>query len=78
VSLSSLEKNKWYIIKNVDSKDEELKYRFFKMGIYPGARIMLKRKAPLFFDPLLVQVELSQFALSKNEAKAIEVGELCQ
>ena len=49
-----------------------------KVHLNPGARIMLKRKAPLFFDPLLVQVELSQFALSKNEAKAIEVGELCQ
>ena len=76
--LSKSDKNKWYQVSEISSEDSDLEFRFYKMGIYPGARIMLKRSAPIFKDPVLIQVELSQFALSKKEAQAIKVGELCQ
>ncbi len=75
--LNESKKNTWYEVSEISSQDTDLEFRFYKMGIYPGARIMLKRTAPIFHDPVLVQVELSQFALSKKEAQAIKVGELC-
>ncbi len=77
VNLSEVKVKNWYQIKEISDGDEDLKYRFLKLGIFPGARVMLKRKAPIFKDPLLIQVEESQFAITVSEAKNLEVEELC-
>ncbi len=47
--------------------------KFNKFGFFPGTVIELKRKAPLFGDPILVEVESSQYALTKNEASLVEI-----
>ena len=63
-----------YIIEEVLSSDESLCSQFYKLGIYPGAVVVMKRKAPLFRDPILYQVGESQIALTKFEASLLKVS----
>ena len=73
MNLSQLQKNKTYIISHVNSDTDDLGNRFFQLGIYPGAEICLKRKAPIFRDPIIFQIEGSQIVLTKVEASLVEV-----
>ncbi len=76
MNLLNAKKHNVYIIKEVSTSDESLRTRFFHLGFSPGNALTLKRKAPLFGDPLLFEVGDSQIALTKNEAKLIEVEKL--
>jgi len=71
-----------YKVQRILSLEEEITTRFYKLGIFPGVKIVLKRKAPLFSDPLLFEVEGAQIALTKKEASYLEVisseEDLCQ
>lgn len=73
MNLSQLVKNKIYIISQVNSDSADLGNRFFQLGVYPGAEISLKRKAPIFRDPIIFQIEGSQIVLTRIEASLVEV-----
>ncbi len=70
--LNDAQKNTQYKITALHD-DSELLAKFNKFGFFPGSLITLKRKAPLFGDPLLVEVENSQYALTKREAAFVEI-----
>lgn len=73
MKLSKSAKDQWYTIESIEHQNEDLVSRFQKLGIFPGAQIMLKRKAPLFKDPLLFLVNDSLIALTKSEAACVEI-----
>ena len=76
MKLSKSVKNQKYKIINIDAPDADLRSRFFQLGFNPGASILLKRKAPIFSDPLLFEIGESQIALTKQEASYILVEEV--
>ncbi|MFT6630548.1 MAG: Fe2+ transport system protein FeoA [Bacteriovoracaceae bacterium] len=76
MTLNEAVKNKWYTINSISEESEELQSRFIKLGFIPGAKVLLKRAAPIFQDPLLFQLEDSQIALTRAEAKVIEIKEI--
>jgi Fe2+ transport system protein FeoA len=73
MTLLEASKNTNYTIQSILTDEEVISSRFYKLGFYPGANISFKRKAPLFGDPLLFQIGESQVALTKSEAKLIEI-----
>ena len=75
VRLSQAQKNKKYIISSIHDSGVFLD-KFNKLGFYPGQVVELKRKAPIFGNPLLFQVDEGQYALTKSEASLVEVSEL--
>ena len=75
MNLSQLIKNRTYIISHINDANEHLQKRYFQLGIVPGAQIMMKRKAPLFKDPIIFQIEGSQVILTKAEAQLVQVHE---
>lgn len=76
MTINQAEKKIWYSIENINSNDEDLQSRFYKLGLIPGARIMLKRRAPIFRDPILIQTEDSQIALTKHEATSVLIKQI--
>jgi Fe2+ transport system protein FeoA len=76
MTLNQATKKKWYSINSISEMDDELQSRFIKLGFIPGAKVMLKRSAPIFRDPLLFQLEDSQIALTREEAKIIKIEEI--
>lgn len=52
--------------------DSPITQRLMEMGIVPGVRVRILKKAP-FGDPLQVRARGYQLAIRKNEAQAIEV-----
>lgn len=73
MNLSQLIKNRVYIISKIKDAQEQLYKRYFQLGIVPGAEIVLRRKAPIFKDPIIFQVEGGQVVLTKAEAEMVEV-----
>lgn len=73
MNLSQLIKNRTYIISQIKDAHEHLVKRYFQLGLVPGAEIILKRKAPIFRDPIIFQVEGAQVVLTKAEASLVEV-----
>jgi Fe2+ transport system protein FeoA len=65
-----------YTIENLNSDDEVLLRRFFQLGIYPGVKITMLRKAPVFRDPIIFEIDdRMQVAMTKVEASLVEVVE---
>lgn len=75
MKLLDAKKNKKYKIIKIEVSDESTLCRFSQLGFIPGENIFLKRKAPLFGDPLLFAVGESQVALTKSEALLVEIEE---
>ena len=75
MNLSQLIKNRTYVISKINDADEQTLKRYFQLGIVPGTEIILKRKAPIFRDPIVFQIENSQVVLTKKEASLVEVHE---
>jgi Fe2+ transport system protein FeoA len=75
MNLAQSVKHKTYNVTKILNSDEEIMKRYFQLGVFPGAQIVLKRKAPLFLDPLIFQVDESQIVLTKFEASLVEVEE---
>ncbi|MEX0799415.1 MAG: FeoA family protein [Bacteriovoracaceae bacterium] len=73
--LSEAKKNKKYVISSIHDNGAYLD-KFNKLGFYPGQVVELRRKAPLFGNPLLFQIDDGQYALTKNEAMLVEVTDL--
>lgn len=73
MTLETAETNRDYKVLSITNLDEQMKTRLFQFGINPGAIIKIKRKAPLFRDPLLLQVGQAQIVISKDHARNIEV-----
>ena len=65
------------IITSFQKKDSEsisdIESRLMHLGFIDGATIEIKRKAPLFKEPLLVEVRGRLVALSKAEAELVSV-----
>ena len=51
----------------------DIESRLMHLGFFDGETIMISRKAPLFKEPLLVEVRGRSVALSFSEAELIEV-----
>jgi len=51
----------------------EVESRLMLLGFLSGEIIRVTKKAPLFEEPLLVEVRGRKIALSKNEAQIIKV-----
>lgn len=73
MKLSDIEENCEFEVGEILTTNEEIIARFFKLGILPGIKISLRRKAPLFKDPLLFDIEGSQIILTKSESELIKV-----
>ncbi|MDP7319544.1 MAG: FeoA family protein [Bacteriovoracaceae bacterium] len=74
--LSEAKKGQWYIIEEVDTASSHAGSRYYQLGIIAGEKVMLKRCAPIFKDPLLIQISDSQLALTKAEAALIKIKAL--
>ncbi len=51
----------------------DIESRLMHLGFIDGAVIVVKRKAPLFQEPLLVEVRGRLIALTKDEAELVKV-----
>lgn len=71
MNLANAKLNNWYFIKEVEGEGHNLHSRLMAFGFIPGERVMVKRVAPIFKDPLLVQIGNSQMALTVDEAMNI-------
>ena len=74
--LSSIIKNKTYIITSVDSSNEDFVSRAAALGLRKGVTIVLKSLAPFFSDPLLFELEEGRVALTRTEADTFLAKEL--
>ncbi|MBD63771.1 MAG: hypothetical protein CME62_01075 [Halobacteriovoraceae bacterium] len=68
--------DKSYRIMSLEDIDEALKARLFQFGLVPGSIVRLKRKAPLFSDPFLIEVSGSQIVISKEHARVVGIEEI--
>jgi Fe2+ transport system protein FeoA len=51
----------------------DLESRLMHLGFIQGARVAIKKKAPFFQEPLLVEVRGRMVALSADEAALVQV-----
>lgn len=73
--LDQIEKGETGLVKNVEG-DGKVRRRLFDMGVTPGAKVTLRKKAP-FGDPIEVTIRGYELSLRKAEAMLvnIEVGD---
>ena len=65
--------NQTYRISSLNIDDQEVLTRMAQFGLNQGAVVRLMRRAPLFNDPLLIEVGGGQIVISKDQAKAIGI-----
>lgn len=77
MKLAQAIKNVVYRITAIEREDisEVFSKKLFHLGIMEGAEVVLKHKAPIFGNPLLVEVDSLQVALTKSEASLISIEE---
>ncbi len=51
-----------------------LRHRLLEMGIIPGTKILISKKAPLG-DPIQIHIRGYELSIRKEDAMHIEVGE---
>ena len=73
--LDQIEKGETGLVKSVEG-DGRVRRRLFDMGVTPGAKVVLRKKAPMG-DPIEVTIRGYELSLRKAEAALvnIEVGE---
>lgn len=71
-TLDKLIVNESGIIKNVLGEGK-IRRRLFDMGLTPGARVFLRKKAPLG-DPIEITLRDYELTLRKNEAQFVIVS----
>lgn len=76
MTLDQAKPNHCYILEAFEVDDEYLQARLIHFGFTPGIKITLKRRAPIFKDPLLVDVDGSQIMISRSQAKLLSVKEV--
>lgn len=69
--LSQAQDSVKYRIKQVHAND--LASMYLRFGLVPGEELLIRCRAPIFGDPLLIETESGQYALTKSEAWHIEV-----
>lgn len=74
-NLTHAQKNISYIIHSISDEDISLVSKLNQVGFIEGEKVHFIRTAPLFKDPILFRVGDSQIALTKNEAKCINIIE---
>lgn len=72
LSLSKLPFKQLAQVSQVNSENSEVQCRLLTLGIYPGVRIEVLRKAPLG-DPLQVRSGTTLMSIRLHEAEGIEV-----
>lgn len=77
MNLLEIKEKKYYQIEsiNLSGEDSLLATRFIHLGFTKGQCIKLLRKAPIFKDPILFEIEGLQVALTSREASLVFVKE---
>ena len=76
MTLDKAKKNISYTIEALELEDEYLQARLVHFGFCPGVEVRVKRWAPIFKDPLLVEVDGSQIMISRDHAKFLRITEV--
>ena len=69
--LDQIEKGETGLVKSVEG-DGKIRRRLFDMGVTPGAKVTLRKKAP-FGDPIEVTIRGYELSLRKAEAALVNV-----
>lgn len=69
--LDQIEKGETGLVKNVEG-DGKVRRRLFDMGVTPGAKVTLRKKAPLG-DPIEVTIRGYELSLRKAEAMLVKI-----
>ena len=69
--LDKIEKGETGLVKNVEG-DGKVRRRLFDMGVTPGAKVTLRKKAP-FGDPIEVTIRGYELSLRKAEAELVNI-----
>ena len=64
--LDQIEKGETGLVKSVEG-DGKVRRRLFDMGVTPGAKVVLRKKAPLG-DPIEITIRGYELSLRKGEA----------
>ena len=70
-TLDQLEKGETGLVKNVEG-DGKVRRRLFDMGVTPGAKVTLRKKAPLG-DPIEITIRGYELSLRKAEAELVNI-----
>ncbi len=71
ITLDNTQINNEYIITNVKAENS-LKYRFYDLGLYKGAKIKRLKSSPLG-DPVSYLIKETVIAIRNEDAEKIEV-----
>ncbi len=69
--LDKIEKGETGLVKNVEG-DGKVRRRLFDMGVTPGAKVTLRKKAP-FGDPIEITIRGYELSLRKAEAELVNI-----
>ena len=69
--LDQIEKGETGLVKSVEG-DGRIRRRLFDMGVTPGAKVTLRKKAPLG-DPIEITIRGYELSLRKAEAELVNI-----
>ena len=69
--LDQIAKGETGLVKNVEG-DGKIRRRLFDMGVTPGAKVTLRKKAP-FGDPIEITIRGYELSLRKAEAELVNI-----
>ena len=69
--LDRIEKGETGLVKSVEG-DGKVRRRLFDMGVTPGAKVTLRKKAPLG-DPIEISIRGYELSLRKAEAELVNI-----
>ena len=69
--LDQIEKGETGLVKSVEG-DGKVRRRLFDMGVTPGAKVVLRKKAPMG-DPIELTIRGYELSLRKAEAKLVNI-----
>lgn len=69
--LDKIEKGEAGLVKSVEG-DGKVRRRLFDMGVTPGAKVTLRKKAPLG-DPIEITIRGYELSLRKAEAELVNI-----
>lgn len=70
-TLDTLKIGETGLVKKVEG-DKKIRRRLFDMGVTPGTKVYLKKKAPLG-DPIEITIRGYELTLRKDEASMVEI-----
>ncbi len=69
--LDQIEKGETGLVRSVEG-DGKVRRRLFDMGVTPGAKVTLRKKAP-FGDPIEITIRGYELSLRKAEAELVNI-----